>query len=92
MTVDKIFFGYMAAIGLVVGAIVVAFPQVRDFVFKPYFWVLLAVITFDAGIYLRTRTNPGAVLPMPARLFGFLIGIVMMVAVPTLTRSPGGLF
>lgn len=92
MTIDKIFFGYMAVIGLVVGAIVVAFPQVRDFMFKPYVWVLLAVIAFDAGIYLRTRTNPGAVLAMPARLFGFLIGIAMMVAVPTLTGSPGGLF
>ena len=88
MTIDKIFFGYMAVIGALTGAIVVAAPKVQDFVIKPYFWVVLAVILFDAGLFLRHRTNPGALLQMSARLLGFVIGIVLMVAIPSLGGSP----
>jgi hypothetical protein len=92
VTIDKIFFGYMALVGIATGAIIVAAPRVQDFSVKPYFWVVLAVILFDAVAFLRTRTNPGALLPMPARLLGFVIGIVLMVAIPTLAGSPARFF
>ena len=37
VTIDKIFFGYMAVIGLLAGAILVAIPDAGDGWFKPYF-------------------------------------------------------
>ena len=43
MTIDRVFYGYMLLIGVLVGVILVAAPQVGDFVIKPYFWVLIAV-------------------------------------------------
>ena len=36
MTVDRIFFIYMVLVGIAAGAILVAAPQVQDFVIKPY--------------------------------------------------------
>ena len=87
MTIDKIFFGYMALVGIAVGASLVAAPSVQDFVVKPYFWVLLAVVLFDVGAYLYGRVTPGKMLLMPTRLLGFVIGIVLMVTVPTLAGS-----
>ena len=92
MTIDKIFFGYMAIVGIATGAIIVRAPQVQDFALKPYFWVLLAVILFDAGVFLWTRANPSALLPMSARLLGFVIGIVAMVVIPTLAGSQARFF
>lgn len=92
MTVDKIFFGYMALVGIVVGTLIVMKPGIQDLAVKPYFWVLIAVILFDAGAYLRTRINPGALMPMAARLLGFVIGIVLMVIVPTIAGAPGARF
>jgi hypothetical protein len=59
MTVDRIFFVYMVLVGIAAGAILVAAPQVQNFVIKPYFWILIAVGLFDGGIYLLGRTAPG---------------------------------
>jgi hypothetical protein len=60
MMLDRIFFGYMAAVGAILGAVLVAAPQAQDFWIKPYFWILIAVAVFDGGCYLywknaRTR-------------------------------------
>jgi hypothetical protein len=88
MTIDKIFFGYMALVGISVGAILVAAPHIQDFLVKPYFWVLIAVVVFDGGAYLYGGNAPGTMLTMPARLLGFVIGIVLMVVIPTLAGSP----
>ena len=66
----------------------VAAPHVQDFVIKPYFWVLIAVGLFDGGIYLFARSAPGTMLTMNARLIGFGIGIVLMVAIPFLAGTP----
>jgi hypothetical protein len=87
MTLDKVFFGYMALVGTALGAILVAAPRVQDFLIKPYFWVLIAVLLFDAGAYLFGRNAPGTMLTMQARLLGFVIGIVLMVVVPKLAGS-----
>jgi hypothetical protein len=87
MTLDKIFFGYMALVGIAIGAILVAFPRVQDFAIKPYFWVLIAVLLFDGGAYLLGRNAPGTLLTMSARLLGFVIGIVLMVMIPALAGS-----
>jgi len=88
MTLNKIFFVYMALAGAAVGAILVAAPHVQEFAIKPYFWVLIAVGLFDGGIYLFARSAPGTMLTMNARLIGFGIGIVLMVAIPFLAGTP----
>ncbi|MGB8576866.1 MAG: hypothetical protein WCD56_09905 [Pseudolabrys sp.] len=55
MTVDRIFFAYIALVGAAVGVTLVVAPQVQNFVIKPYFWILIAVGLFDGGIYLLPR-------------------------------------
>jgi hypothetical protein len=93
MTTDKVFFAYMAVIGSTVGAVLVLAPAVGDFWLKPYFWVVIAVVLFDGATYLRGRSKSGAtMLSMEARLLGFVIGIVLMVAVPTLAGSSAQFF
>jgi len=88
MALNKIFFGYMALTGAAAGGIIVAVPHIQDFVVKPYFWILIAVGLFDAGIYLSARAAPAAILTMNTRLIGFGIGMALMVAIPLLAGTP----
>lgn len=88
MTLDRLFFLYMALVGAGSGAVLVAAPQLQDVWIKPYFWVLIAVVLFDLGAYLLGRNAPGTMLTMNARLLGFVIGVVLMVTVPTLAGAP----
>lgn len=88
MTMDRLFFAWMALAGAATGAVVTLYPQAQDFSIKPYFWVLIAVILFDIGVYLVRRNTPGPMLNMSARLLGFVIGIVLMVAVAKFAGSP----
>jgi len=74
--------------GVAAGAALVAAPQLQDFVIKPYFWILLAIAAFDLAVYLIRRNAPGAMLTMNARLLGLVIGVVLMVAIPTLAGAP----
>jgi len=88
MTIDRIFFGYMALAGVAAGAILVAAPRAQDFFIKPYFWVLIAIVLFDVRVYLHGRSAPRTMLTMGARLLGFVTGILLMVTIPTLAGSP----
>ena len=88
MTTERIFLGYMVLVGAATGAILVAAPQVYDFAIQPYLWILIATGLFDGGIYLLARGAPWTMLPMGVRLFGFVIGLVLMVAIPTLAGAP----
>ena len=88
MTLDRIFFGYMALVGVVTGAILVAMPYVQDFVIKPYFWILIAVGVFDLAVYAVKGTAPAKALTMNVRLIGFGIGIASMVAISLLAGAP----
>jgi hypothetical protein len=51
-------------------------PTAGDFVVKPYFWMVIAVVAFDLICYLRGRGIPGSILAMERRLIGFMIGII----------------
>ena len=88
MSLDRIFFGYMALVGIAAGAALVAAPYVQDFAVKPYFWILIAVGLFDVALYAVKGTAPARTLTMNARLVGFAIGIGLMVAIPLLAGSP----
>ena len=78
----------MVLVGAAAGAILVVVPQAQNFAVKPYFWVLIAVGLFDGAIYLLGRAVSGPMLTMNARLAGFVIGIVLMVVIPTLAGAP----
>jgi len=84
MSIDRILIAYMIAIGLVVGGVLAVVPQAREWRLPPYFWVLAAVAAFDLVCYLRGRGAPGTMAGMDARLLAFVLGIVLMVAVPAL--------
>jgi hypothetical protein len=88
MSLDRIFFAYMALVGVATGAILVAAPYVQDFVIKPYFWILIAVGVFDFAIYAARGAAPAKTLTMNVRLIGFGIGIALMVAIPVLAGAP----
>jgi membrane associated rhomboid family serine protease len=85
MTLDRIFIGFMIVVGVVVGTIVALRPEVRELRIQPYFWVLIAMLVFEALNYARGRGAPGTMLGMEARLLGFVTGIVLMIVIPTLT-------
>jgi len=88
MTLDKLFFGLMVLVGIASGAALVAMPGLQDFIIKPYFWILITIGAFDLGVYLMRRNAPGTMLTMNARLLGLVIGVVLMVAIPTLAGAP----
>jgi hypothetical protein len=92
MRLDHLFFLYMAAIGAAAAAILIVAPQAGDFFIKPYFWVLFAVAAFDLVTYAYTRAAPGKMLGMDARLLGFVIGVVAMVAIKALAGSTANVF
>jgi uncharacterized membrane protein HdeD (DUF308 family) len=88
MTLDKLFFGLMALVGIASGFALVATPRLQDFIIKPYFWILIAIAAFDLGVYLMRRNAPGTMLTMNARLLGLVIGVVLMVVIPTIAGAP----
>jgi hypothetical protein len=92
MPITRIFLGYMALIGIAAGAILVIAPRAGDFWLKPYFWVLIAAALFEGGAYLHGRNAPGTMLTMDVRLLGFLIGVVLMVMIPSIAGSPARFF
>jgi hypothetical protein len=94
MTIDHIFLGFMGAVGIVAGAILIAMPETRDLRVPPYFWVLIAMILFEATLFAFAvfRGVPGRMISNGARLLGFVLAVVIMVVMPILAGSPGRLF
>jgi uncharacterized membrane protein HdeD (DUF308 family) len=54
--------------------------------------VLIAIGVFDLATYLRGRGAPGTMIGMDARLLGLVIGVIAMVAIPSLAGSPAKFF
>ena len=92
MTLNQIFLGFMAVVGVVAGAVLVAKPEVRDFRVPPYFWILIAMLLFELALFARSRGAPGTMITLEARLFGLVLGVLLMVIIPVIAGSPGRLF
>jgi len=90
--INRIFLGFMIVAGLAAGAVLVARPALRDFRVSPYFWILIAMALFEFAAFARGRGAPGTMIAMEIRLLGFVVAVVLMVAVPILAGSPGRLF
>jgi hypothetical protein len=54
--------------------------------------VLIATALFELVAFARGRGAAGTVVAMEARLCGFALAIVLMVAIPIVTGSPARLF
>jgi hypothetical protein len=92
MTINHVFFIFMAIAGAAVGVVLVVEPQLRDFRLSPYFWVLIAMAVFELAAFARGRGAPGTVVAMEARLLGFVLAIVLTVVIPIVAGSPARLF
>jgi phosphatidylglycerophosphate synthase len=92
MTIDRFFIGFMMLAGVAVGAVLVIEPEARNYRIAPYFWVLIAMVVFELAAYARGRGAPGTMISTEARLLGFVLAIVIMVAIPAIAGSPGRLF
>jgi hypothetical protein len=92
MTTDHIFLGFMGAVGIAAGAILIAVPAAQDFSVSPYFWVLIAMAAFEIALFAVFRGVPGRMVSSGARLLGFVLATVIMVVMPILAGSPGRLF
>jgi len=90
--INRIFLGFMIAAGLVAGLVLVARPELRDFRISPYFWILIAMALFEFAAFARGRGAPGTTIAMEVRLLGFVLAVVLMVAIPVVAGSPGRLF
>ena len=92
MTINRIFLAFMGLVGAAVGIILVLVPESRDFWVPPYFWGLIVMAVFEFVAFARRGGAPGTVVTMDARLGGFLLAVVLMVAIPMVSGSPTRLF
>ena len=90
--INRIFLGFMVAAGLAAGLVLVVRPELRDFRISPYFWILIAMALFELAAFARGRGTPGTMIAMEIRLLGFVLAVVLMVAIPVAAGSPGRLF
>lgn len=81
MTIDRIFLIYSALVGIAAAAVLIAVPATGDVAIKPYFWILIAIGVFDVVAFLRGRNAPGTMIAPNTRLFGLLIGGLLMMAI-----------
>jgi hypothetical protein len=92
MTTDHIFIGFMGAVGIAAGAILIAMPETRDLRVPPYFWVLIAMALFEITLFAFFRGVPGRMVSNGARILGFVLAVVIMIVLPIFAGSPGRLF
>ena len=92
MTTDHVFIGFMGAVSIAAGAILIAVPGAGDLPVSPYFWVLIAMGAFEITLFAFWRGVPGGMISNGARLLGFVLATVIMVVMPILAGSPARLF
>jgi hypothetical protein len=92
MTINHLFLAFMTLVGVIVGIVLVVSPESRDYKLPPYFWVLIAMAAFELIAFARGRGARGTVVSMDARLGGFVLAIVLMVAIPYVSGGSTRLF
>ena len=90
--INRIFLIYMVVVGLAAGVAFVAVPAVRAFQIPAYFWIVIAMALFEGFSFWRGRGAPGSVITMGIRVGGFLLGVLLMLAVPYAAGIPGPKF
>jgi hypothetical protein len=91
MDISRIFFIYAIVVGLIVGGVIVLYPQSRDFAIAPYFWVLIAFGAFELLAFARSKTS-GPPITATTRIVGFAIALVLMVLIPLAAGMPLKIF
>jgi hypothetical protein len=91
-TINKLFLVFTAAVGLVIGLVLIQKPEARDFAVSPFFWVLLAMAVFELAAFARGQGALGSAIRMEVRLLGLVLAVGLMVIVPMMAGSPGRLF
>jgi hypothetical protein len=81
MDISRIFIAYAIAVGVVVGGLIIAYPQSRDFTIAPYFWVLIAFGVFELIAFARAKVS-GPPITAQTRIIGFAVSIALMIAIP----------
>ena len=92
MSINHIFLAFMGLVGAAIGIVLVVAPASRDFWVPPYFWVLIVMAAFELVAFSRQGGAPGTVVTMDARVGGFVLAVVLMVAIPMVSGSPTRLF
>ena len=92
MTINHLFLGCMVALGIAIGAVLVVKPELRDLGVPPYFWVLIAMALFELAAFARGRGAPSTTIAMEMRLLGFVLAVVLMVAIPIVAGLPARVF
>lgn len=87
MPLDRIFYFFMAGVGIFTGLVLVRSPEAANLTLKPYFWILVAVAGFDLVTYLRGPAKTGGMLSLNQRILGFAIGLIWMMLIPYLAGS-----
>lgn len=82
----------MVAVGMVIGAILIALPEAGEFRVPPYFWVLIAMLLFEITLFVFFRGAPGRAISNGARVLGFVVAVVIMAVLPVVAGSPARLF
>ena len=90
--INRIFLAFMVVVGAAIGAVLVLAPESRNYRVPPYFWVLIAMALFELAAFARGRGAPGTAITMEARMLGLLVGVILMVTIPTVAGAPGRLF
>ena len=90
--IDRIFYAYSIAVGVILSGLLVRWPQIADFTIKPFFWMLGAVAAFDLASFAIGKGEPGMMIAAQARMIGLLAGIVIVATVSWIFSIPIRLF
>jgi hypothetical protein len=90
--IERLFYAYCLAAGVILGAILWRWPQVADFTIKPFFWMLGVVAVFDLASFFFGKGEPGSMISGQARFIGLLVGVVIIATVSWFFEIPLRLF